>query len=147
MKYWLNKGFANIDTDKWKKLGITAHIHSNLGYCPISLKQWDNWWETSSITKAANWIEAGFTPELVVKWMDNGISPRDAKILKEVLYPKEAAKWITTGIPSKLSICWKASIPDPPLAREFFKEKISPEEAAQWTAMEANAAEAAYFVG
>ncbi|KAJ9062000.1 hypothetical protein DSO57_1015240 [Entomophthora muscae] len=67
MKYWLNKGFTITDTDKWKMLGITAHIQSNLGDFPISLEQWGNWQETSSITKAADWIEAGFTPELVVK--------------------------------------------------------------------------------
>ncbi|KAJ9065817.1 hypothetical protein DSO57_1015645 [Entomophthora muscae] len=147
MKYWLNKGFIITDADKWKLLGITSHIHSNLGDCPISLEQWGNWQETSSITKAAGWIEAGFTPELVVKWMDNGISPRDAMILKEVLYPEEAAKWLNTGIPAKLATCWKAAIPDPYTAGEFFKVKISPEEAAQWTAMGANSAKATYFVG
>ncbi|KAJ9089216.1 hypothetical protein DSO57_1015150 [Entomophthora muscae] len=76
MKYWLNKGFTITDADIWKLLGITAHIHSNLGDCLISLEQWGNWRETSSITKAANWIEAGFTPKLVVKWMDTGISPQ-----------------------------------------------------------------------
>ncbi|KAJ9048727.1 hypothetical protein DSO57_1031870 [Entomophthora muscae] len=146
MKYWLNKGFTITDADKWKLLGITAHIHSSLGDCPISLEQWGNWQETSSITKAANWIKAGFTPELVVKWIDNGISPRDAMILKEVLYPEEAAKWLNTGIPAKLATCWKAAIPDPYTAGEFFKVKISPEEAAQWTAMGANTAEATYFV-
>ncbi|KAJ9076755.1 hypothetical protein DSO57_1023163 [Entomophthora muscae] len=147
MKYWLNKGFIITDVDKCKLLGITANIHSNLGDRPISLEQWGNWRETSSITKAVNWIEAGFTPELVVKWMDNGISPRDIMILKEVLYPEEAAKWLNAGTPAELATCWKAAIPDPYTAGEFFKAKISPEEAAQWTAMGANAAKATYFVG
>ncbi|KAJ9048572.1 hypothetical protein DSO57_1033799 [Entomophthora muscae] len=144
MKYWLNKGFTITNADKWKLLGITSHIHRNLGDCPIFLEKWDNWREMSSITKEADWIEAGFTPELVVKWMDNGISPRDAMILKEVLYPEEAAKWPNTGIPAKLATCWKTAILDPYMAGEFFKVKISPEEAAQWTAMGANAT---YFVG
>ncbi|KAJ9075244.1 hypothetical protein DSO57_1037906 [Entomophthora muscae] len=143
MKYWLNKGFTITDADKWKLLGH----HSNLGDHPISLEQWGSWRETTSITEAANWIEAGFTPELVVKWMDNGISPRDAKIFKEVLYPEEAVKWLNTGIPAKLATCWKAAILDPYTAGEFFKMKISPEEAAQWTVMGANAAKATYFVG
>ncbi|KAJ9084034.1 hypothetical protein DSO57_1028347 [Entomophthora muscae] len=131
MKYWLIRGFTLTKADKWKLLGITAHIHSNLGERPITLKQWGNWHETSSIAKAADWIEAGFIPELVIKWMDNGISPRDAKILKDVIYPEEAAKWLNAGIPAKLATCWKAAIPDPPTAGEFFKEKISPEEAAK----------------
>ncbi|KAJ9067558.1 hypothetical protein DSO57_1037951 [Entomophthora muscae] len=131
MKYWLNKGLTITDVDKWKLLGITAHIHSKLGDRPSSLEQWGNWQETSSIPKAANWIKAGFTPELVVKWMDNGISPRDTMILKKVLYPEEAAKWLKTGIPAKLATCWKAEILDPYMASEFFKVKISPEEAAQ----------------
>ncbi|KAJ9050275.1 hypothetical protein DSO57_1015874 [Entomophthora muscae] len=59
MKYWINKGFNLTDTDKWKLLGITAHIHRNPGDHSITLKQWDNWNETSSITEAADWIEAG----------------------------------------------------------------------------------------
>ncbi|KAJ9088222.1 hypothetical protein DSO57_1025195 [Entomophthora muscae] len=132
MKYWLNKGFAITYADKWKLLGITAHIYSNLGDRPISLEQWGNWRETSSITKADNWIEEVFTPELMVKWMDNGKSPRDAMILKEVLYPEEAAKWLNADIPAKLATCWKAAILYPYTAGEFFKVKISPEEAAQW---------------
>ncbi|KAJ9065061.1 hypothetical protein DSO57_1023696 [Entomophthora muscae] len=147
MKYWLNKGFTLTNTDKWKLLGITAHIHSNLGDCPITLKQWGNWHETSSITEAANWIKAGFTPELVIKWMDNGISPRDAKIFNDIIYPEEAAKWLTTVMPTEPATCWKAAIPDPLLAGKFFKENISPEEVVQWTAMGANTAEAAYFLG
>ncbi|KAJ9072625.1 hypothetical protein DSO57_1025531 [Entomophthora muscae] len=105
MKYWLKRGFNLTNMNKWKLLGISAHIYSNLGDRLITLKQWANWRETSSITKAAKWIETGFTPDLVVKWMDNNISPRDAKILKDVIYPMEAAKWLTAEIPAKLATC------------------------------------------
>ncbi|KAJ9077303.1 hypothetical protein DSO57_1017943 [Entomophthora muscae] len=145
MKYWLSLNMIITEAQLWQKMGITTQLHKTLENNQITLTQWEQWKHTTSLAEAASWIGNGFTPESASPWMENKVSPTDAKKLRGSIPPNNAGIWLEAGIHADHILKWKTLLPDPPSAGTFSQENFSPEEALEWYDLGANAIEASTF--
>ncbi|KAJ9065156.1 hypothetical protein DSO57_1022675 [Entomophthora muscae] len=145
MKYWLQQGESLEAAMTWRKEGITTKTHMTIGPLKISVEEWREWRNVTSIAEAAVWIARGFTPTTAAQWVDHKVNPEAAALLQQKVTPSEAAEWLQSGIDVEVLLDWCSAIPCANEAAAFYEEKFKPKEAAAWFELKIQAPEAASF--